>query len=758
MMQRTGLALLSVLVVGCVSSNDEHEQWRGGGEELPIDLLMFSVLDERPELDGDFQTLLEEGVRVETDAYVFDAVVQAGFDAVLVKVPDGGIVSDVFETAYVPVNVDADGASFYPPELEEIRGERRNGYGLLVDDMWFPGEALMQRWADRRDSGAIEPRTASVLPVGLWPGADVCYEFDSNVSDGDRGQIEDALADIELNTPVRFHLGRAHCGGDRVVIFDREFDDDACGQSAIGRIAEPQRLYLRCMSERTITHEILHALGVFHEQARADRDDYVLHLPGHVRSGYEHNFAKISQGYTAGPYNWTSVMHYRGDAFSDGGPTLLRCPRDTPLHPCTDEEGTLIPLTTDNLGGERANELDWQGVRDVYCAGTAPAGRCAGSWPDSPGDLLAGRMRDIAVARYLPPGSGTRLPLPIHLGGHPDGTVFDLANDHAIITVDYDVVPAPAVFPIGVATNAPVYDETTGAYAMRPWTEISQLCVGIKVGSTSPTIDTDGPPCFPHDPDATSAPAATDDRRRPGFEYHWFSPYYPTAIRIHNYAPTELGYHQLLLELDIWGYGAREGAIEPFAPDAYVWGQQEAARRVVATGENGAFVSHHPDILWMSQDEADAPFDAFTFDQNGELPDLDPEWEGGTVEVGPCTAAEMASVPNRRRFSLRGRGTGPVQVVDAQIIGRSAASFRVLCLGAVPEAGFPFTLDPGMPALGVVEFTAPVFEPGFGGAPWFGEGYPEAPWGFFGNVEEARLEVTTDLGQRLLVPLQGYVW
>jgi len=759
-MQRLGLVALSVVMVGCAGPESQDARWRDGDESVPVDLLMFTVLDGRPELDAEFEILTGEGIRVETDDQVFDAVLQAGFEAVLVKVPHGGIASNVFETAYVPVNVDEDGASFFPPKLEDVRGERHRGTGVVVDDMWFSGEALIERWADRRDHNAVEPRTATVLPAGLWPGADVCYEYDPNVSDGDRERIEDVIASIELNTPLRFHSGRSQCGGDHGIIFDADFDDGACGQSAVGRIWVPQRVWLRCMSERTITHEILHAVGVFHEQSRPDRDAYVLHLPGHVELDREGNFDKITEGYTAGPYNWTSVMHYRGNAFSDGGPTLLRCPLDTPLHPCADEEGTLLALTTDNLGGDRANALDWQGVRDVYCAGTAPASRCSGSWPAAPSDLIrTSPLRHLAVARYRLPNEVDRQPLPVHLGSHADGTSFNLAASHAIFTVDYDYPVASSVFPLGVAASAPVHDESTGTYEMRPWEEIKNICVGIKVDAASTSIVTEGPPCFPHDPNATSAPAsAADDLRRPGYQYHWLSQYYPTDIRIDSYTPTELGYHQLLLELDVWGYGLREGTVDPFAPQAYVWGKQEPARHVAATGENGAFISHHPEIVWMSQDEADAPFEPFTLDENETFPDLESDWEGGVVELGPCTAAQMATASNRRRFTLRGRGTGPVEVVGAQITGRSAASFRVLCLGAVPEAGFPFTLDPGAPALGVVEFTAPVFEAGFGDTPWFGDGYPEAPWGFFGNVEEARLEVTTDLGQRLVIPLQGYVW
>ena len=52
-----------------------------------------------------------------------------------------------------------------------------------------------------------------------------------------------------------------------------------CGRSYIGRQKNngPQNIYVheKCWKERTIAHELMHALGIVHEQSRPDRDKFV---------------------------------------------------------------------------------------------------------------------------------------------------------------------------------------------------------------------------------------------------------------------------------------------------------------------------------------------------------------------------------------------------------------------------------------------------------------------------------------------------
>uniref|UniRef100_A0A0M3HHL0 Metalloendopeptidase n=1 Tax=Ascaris lumbricoides TaxID=6252 RepID=A0A0M3HHL0_ASCLU len=69
-----------------------------------------------------------------------------------------------------------------------------------------------------------------------------------------------------------------------------------------------------------------HALGLYHEQARYDRDSHVRVLTQNIQSGYANQFSKQSQNsmVTYGvKYDYGSVMHYPSDGFSANGRDTL---------------------------------------------------------------------------------------------------------------------------------------------------------------------------------------------------------------------------------------------------------------------------------------------------------------------------------------------------------------------------------------------------------------------------------------------------
>jgi hypothetical protein len=81
-----------------------------------------------------------------------------------------------------------------------------------------------------------------------------------------------------------------------------------------------------CGTGATI-HEIGHAIGLFHEQTRHDRDDYVDIIWDNIDPDQRFNFEKHSKvvGTDTGPYDFGSIMHYGPTAFSaNGEKTIVR--------------------------------------------------------------------------------------------------------------------------------------------------------------------------------------------------------------------------------------------------------------------------------------------------------------------------------------------------------------------------------------------------------------------------------------------------
>lgn len=66
-----------------------------------------------------------------------------------------------------------------------------------------------------------------------------------------------------------------------------------------------------------IQHELLHALGINHEQNRPDRDDFVQVNFANIEEKKLSNFERRDDSVVLGtPYDYGSVMHYRRNAFA----------------------------------------------------------------------------------------------------------------------------------------------------------------------------------------------------------------------------------------------------------------------------------------------------------------------------------------------------------------------------------------------------------------------------------------------------------
>nr|XP_040039993.1 meprin A subunit beta-like [Gasterosteus aculeatus aculeatus] len=128
------------------------------------------------------------------------------------------------------------------------------------------------------------------------------------------------------------------------------FKGSGCSSFVGNQHAGKQRLSIgnNCDRLGTVEHEFLHALGFWHEQSRADRDDYVNIMWDRIKPGKEHNFKAYDDTVSSAlgvPYDYGSVMHYSKTSFNIGSePTIV-----TKIPHFTDVIGQRMGLSASDL-------------------------------------------------------------------------------------------------------------------------------------------------------------------------------------------------------------------------------------------------------------------------------------------------------------------------------------------------------------------------------------------------------------------------
>jgi hypothetical protein len=248
--------------------------------------------------------------------------------------PQGSLAGTPFRIAELG-RLAADAGREWQDAPSRERGEMRAGWfrGRIVEFEVRDGEAVFEGDMLLGPADEIPPPPSSkdgtregVAIDGTahrWPGGRVAYTIDPRLPNPQR--VLDAVA----------HWNQQLSGYITIVPRTSEaayltfVPSSGCSSYVGFRNVAAQAVNLAdgCSTGNTI-HEIGHALGLYHEHTREDRNNYVRVLTENIDPTKTSNFTQqITNASDIGTYDYNSIMHYPAYAFSINGlPTIETIP------------------------------------------------------------------------------------------------------------------------------------------------------------------------------------------------------------------------------------------------------------------------------------------------------------------------------------------------------------------------------------------------------------------------------------------------
>jgi len=202
-------------------------------------------------------------------------------------------------------------------------------YSDIGGDAIFEGDIVLgtvkemeEAYQKIAESDDVQTTLKAVFRSGSqfrWPGGVIPFRIDPALPDP--GRVKEAIAHWESRTPIRFV---ARTNEVSFVTFRRSVN--GCS-SEIGRQGKEQFVNLGdSCTKGNVIHEIGHTVGLWHEQSREDRKNFITIDLTNIIPGKEHNFNQhITDGDDVGPYDYGSIMHYSAFAFAlnTAKPTII---------------------------------------------------------------------------------------------------------------------------------------------------------------------------------------------------------------------------------------------------------------------------------------------------------------------------------------------------------------------------------------------------------------------------------------------------
>ena len=181
---------------------------------------------------------------------------------------------------------------------------------------------------DKGVNNTVIPRAFGVYPTSYNLWAMVRFRYANGLTSDRKYIAQQAMLHWQANSNVRFYNATNQPTVDPTYGFPYpyiEFTNSTVNNSYVGRqptgsgpTGGRQIVNLAAFQPTYVAiHEIGHAIGLFHEQSRYDRDTYLNINLNNVAAANQSNFQKVTSNYYAiGGIDFSSVMMYDSYAFA----------------------------------------------------------------------------------------------------------------------------------------------------------------------------------------------------------------------------------------------------------------------------------------------------------------------------------------------------------------------------------------------------------------------------------------------------------